>query len=128
MNSGAIIRSQVSQVVRQIAAQYAEEMIGIQVKLARNGKIKSEVRLKATMAVLDRAAGKPTQELADEGTSGDAILERMREAAAKAREVMNQGALPPPSERPMAEVIELRPDKSGTYEPARIPRRRLKDG
>ena len=105
-----ILRTQVAHVVRRIAAEYAREMLEIQVEIARDTNAFPQDRLKATALVLDRAAGKPTQEVADEGVDPEAMHERIRQARASAGEVMNP-ALMPPSDSPMSgNVIDLRPN------------------
>lgn len=107
MSSSAIIRSQVASVLRRVAAEYAEEAIEGIMDIARDEKVFASERLKAYGMILDRAAGRPTQEIADESFDPTTLIEKMRLAREAAETVM----LPPPSERPMGEVITLRPTK-----------------
>lgn len=116
MSSTAIIRSQVAAVVRKVAAEYAEEMLLIHVEIARDKKVFASDRIKAANGVLDRAAGKPTQETSDENFNPDTMAEKMRTAREQAREVMNP-ELP-------ANVVLLRRQKIAAPK-RKVERRRL---
>jgi hypothetical protein len=119
-NNTLIIRSQVASVLRRVAAEYAHEaLVGI-MEIGRDKTVDPQARLKAFNSILDRAAGKPTQEIADENFDPTTLMEKMRIARQAADEVMS---LAPPSERPMGEVITLRPTKVVEVR-SKVPRRK----
>jgi uncharacterized protein (UPF0147 family) len=59
----AVGRPKSSQWVKHLAAKYTEEAIESIVKIARDEEVPANVRLAAWSAVMDRAHGKPAQEL-----------------------------------------------------------------
>lgn len=113
-----ILRSQVASVVRRVAAQHAERCIQGIFDIAEDDKVPPADRLKAYSMVLDRAAGKPTQEIADENYDPSVLMEKLRHASDQAKLVMSSSALPPPSN-----VVELRPQ--AIEPPKKLKRRRL---
>lgn len=91
-------------------------------------------RLKAYDKVLERAAGKATQVVESEGDASETFIEKLRAAREAAQQTMQEAgsnvpALPKPVERPMGNVVDLRPlkrDGQTTYAVAKRPRKRIR--
>ena len=84
----SLLRSQVASIVRQEAAKYADQMLRVQVDIALDEKQAASDRLRASGMVLDRAAGKATQEIADENFNPDVVADKIRTAAESARDML----------------------------------------
>ena len=117
MTTHPLIRQQATIELRKLASRYVERAMHRVVKALDRDN--DEVALRAANMIFERAAGKPTQELADADAGEERYAEALQTAMEQTRRLMGGGALPAPTEVPLrpvegnkkaeGEVITLRP-------------------